>query len=86
MNLPNQGDYMLQHWIVKCIDKNNHGRVLKCIKSTKSFSSSATSGAASLGDSSMFFETSFGNSGSQIIFVSFGRTNIFHNIIFSFFI
>ena len=58
---PNSGGYLLQNWNIECNDKNNNGKVNNFIRSTKSSSPTADSGASSLrpiGDSFMYFETS----------------------------
>ena len=75
---PNNGGYLLQNWIIRCNDKNNNGKIQNFLRSTKTNSPTASSGATVLppiGDSFMFIETSSNNYGDNA-FVSFERTDI----------
>ena len=75
---PNTGGYLLQNWVTKCNDKNNHGKIQNFIKSTKTNSPTVYSGAKSLpliGNSFMHIETSSNNHGNNV-FVSSERTDI----------
>ena len=75
---PNNGGYLLENWNIKCIDKNGNGKLQFLKKKTNS--PTGTSGTTSLppnGDSFIFIETSSGNSGSDSVFVSWERTDIF---------
>ena len=68
---------LLQIWVKKRNDKNNKGKILNFIKSTKTNSPNSFSGAMSLppiGDSFMYIETSSKNRGNNV-FVSFERTD-----------
>ena len=83
---PNSGGYLLQNWKINCNDKNNNGKIQSFLKSTKTSSPTAESGATSLtpiGDSFMYIETSSNNHGNNV-FVSFERIDIIQisNIIF----
>ena len=74
---PNNGGYLLQNWNIKCNDRNNNGKISNFIRSTKTNSPSANSGAKSLppiGDSFMYIETSNNNHGDNV-FVSWERTD-----------
>ena len=60
-------------------DKNNSGKIQNFIRSTKTISGTANSGAGSLppiGNSFMYIETSSANQVHERIFVSWERTNI----------
>ena len=75
---PNKSAYLLQNWNKKCNDKNNNGKIQNFIRSSKTNSPTADSGASSLppiGDSFMYIETSSNNNGNNV-FVSFERTDI----------
>ena len=75
---PNTSGYLLQHWIKRCNDKNNNGKIPNFIKSTKTNSPTGCSGAMSLppiDNNFMYIETSSNNHGN-IVFVSFERTDI----------
>ena len=75
---PNNGDYLLQNWVISCNDKNNNGKISNFIKSTKSNSPTGNSGATSLipiEDSFMYIETSSNNHCNNV-FVSWERTDI----------
>ena len=64
--------------MIKCIDKNNAGKIQNFIRSTKSNSPTGDSGATILppiGDSFMYIETSSNNHGDSV-FVSWERTDI----------
>ena len=74
---PELGGYLLQNWIIICNDKNNNGKVLNFIRSTKTSTGTAESGVGSLppfSKSSMYIETSSANHGNERIFVSLERT------------
>ena len=76
---PNTGGYLLQKWSIICNDKNNNGKIQNFIKSTKTSSSTAHSGAGSLspiGNAFMYIESSGANHGYDHIFCSFERTDI----------
>ena len=75
---PKTGGYLLQIWVMKRNDKNNHGKIQNFIESTKTISPSGSSGATILpliGDSFMYIETSSVNHGS-IVFVDKNRNKI----------
>ena len=79
MKSGNTGGDLLPYWKIICNDKNNNGKIQNFIKSTKTNSPTGNSGATSvppIGDAFMFFETSSNNSGSNIVFVSWERTDI----------
>ena len=42
---PNTGGYLLQKWVIKCNDKNNNAKIKNFIRSTKTSSETANSGA-----------------------------------------
>ena len=72
------GGYLLPYRKIVCNDKNNSGKIQKFIKSTKTNSSTADSGATNLhpiGTPFMYIETSSNNHGSNV-FVSLERTDI----------
>ena len=74
---PNTGSYLLQIWDIKCIDKNNNGKIQNFIESTKTNSPTEDSGATALpliGSRFMYIETSSGNHGNNV-FCSFERTD-----------
>ena len=84
---PDQDGYLLQQWFLKCRDKNNSGKVLNFIRSTRSVSPTSGSGATTLppkGDSFVYNETKLANSDKENVFVCFERTDViqFSNIIF----
>ena len=75
---PNKGAFLLQNWNIKCYDKNNNGNINNFIRSTKTNSPTADSGATSLppiGNSFMYIETSSNNNGNNA-FVTFERIDI----------
>ena len=76
---PNSGGYLLQNWVITANDKNNSGKIQNFIRSTKTSSGTANSGAGSLhpiGNSFMYIETSSANQSLERFFVSWERTNI----------
>ena len=76
---PNTGGYLLQHWVIKCNDKNNNSKIQNFIKSTKTNNPTGHSRAESLhpiGNSFMYVETSSNNHGKNVL-VSFERTDNF---------
>ena len=78
MKAGNSGGYLLPRWRIFCNDKNNNGKIVSFIKSTKTNSPTADSGATSLppiGDGFMYIETSSDNHGNNV-FCSFERTDI----------
>ena len=78
MKAGNTGGYLLPYWKTICNDKNNSGKISNFIKSTKTGSATADSGATSLppiGNAFMFVETSSNNNGNNV-FCSFGRIDI----------
>ena len=78
MRYPNIGSDLLQKWNIKCNNKNNISKVGDFIKSTKTNSPTAHSGATSLppiGSAFMYIETSSNNHGNNV-FVSWERTDI----------
>ena len=79
IKFPNKGTFLLQNWNIKCNDKyNNNGNINNFIRSTKTNTLTADSGATTLppiGNSFMYIETSSNNHGNNV-FVSFGRTDI----------
>ena len=75
---PNNGGYLLQIWNTKCNDKNNNGKIQNFIRSTKTSSPTADSGAINIppiGDSFMYIETTSNIHGYNF-YVSFERTDI----------
>ena len=75
---PNNGGYLLASWKIKCNDTNNNGKIQNFIRSTKTNSPTADSGATSLppiGDSFMYIKTTSNNHGENV-FVSIERTDI----------
>ena len=78
MIAPNAGSYLLQNWKIICRDRNNNGKLNNFIKSTKTTSPTADSGATSLppiGLAFMFIETTSNNHGDNV-YVSFERSDI----------
>ena len=78
LKYPNSGSDLLQNWVIKCNDRIINGKIQNFIKSTKTNSPTGYSGAESLpliGNSFMYIETS-SNNHSNIVFISFGRTDI----------
>ena len=76
----NTGGYLLAYWKIVCNDENNSGKIQIFIKSTKTNSPTAHSGATSLspiGSAFMYIETNSNNHGSNV-FVSWERTEIIH--------
>ena len=76
---PNIGADPLQNWTIKCNDKNNNGKIQNFVKSTKTNSPTGHAGATVLppiGNSFMYIESSGANSGSNIIYCSWERTDI----------
>ena len=77
---PNTGRYLLQKWNIKCSDKNNNGKLQNFVKFTRTNCPTGNSGATSLppiGNAFMFIEISSNKSGSNNMFVSWERTEIF---------
>ena len=77
LKYPNSGSDLLQNWVIKCNDRIINGKYQNFIKSTKTNSPTGYSGAESLpfiGNSFMYIETS-SNNHSNIVFISFGRTD-----------
>ena len=75
---PNTGGYLLQNWLVNCNDKNNNSKIQNFIRSTKTTSGTANSGAGSLppiGRAFMYIESSGANHGYDHIFCSWERTD-----------
>ena len=78
MKAGNTGGYLLPNWKISCNDTNNSGKITNFIKSTKTNSPTASSGAANLppvGTAFMYIETSSNNKGNNV-FVSWERTDI----------
>ena len=78
MKAGNTGGYLLQNWNIRCNQKNKNGKISNFIKSTKTNSATADSGATSLppiGSAFMYIETSSNNKGNNA-FVSIERTDI----------
>ena len=76
---PNTVGYLLQNWVIKCLDKNNNSKIQNFIRSSKTTSPTADSGATTIppiGNSFMYIETSGGNYGYDHIFCSFERSDI----------
>ena len=74
----NSGHGDLPKWKIVCNDVNNNGKVTNFVRTSISSSPTSQSGATSLppiGKAFMYIETSGGNH-SNIIFVSFERTDI----------
>ena len=73
MKSGNTGGSFLRYLINICNYKNNNGRIQIFIKSTKTNSPTADSGATSLppiGNSFMYIKTSSGNHGNNVFVVS----------------
>ena len=80
IKFPNIGTELLQNWKIYCNNKNNPSRITDFKRSTKSNSPTSEAGATSpapIGNAFMYIETSGINSGNDIIFVSWERTDIF---------
>ena len=78
LKYPNSGSYLLPLWRIVCNDRNKNGKQNNCVKSSKSSSLTADSGATTLlpiGNSFMYIETSGNNSGANV-FVTLQRTDI----------
>ena len=78
MKAGNTAANLLQNWNKIANDRNNNGNIHNFVKSTKSLSPTALSGATSLppiGDSFMYIDTSSNNHGNNV-FVSFERVDI----------
>ena len=78
IKFPNEGKYLLQKWNIIYSDINGNSKLNNILKSTKTTSPTAQSGATSLlpiGKSFMYIEMSSGSHGSNV-FVSFERTDI----------
>ena len=78
INYPNTGRYLLQNWIIKCIDRNNSSKIQNFIKSTKTTSPTTNAGASvipPIGNAFMFIETSQYNFGENV-FCSWERIDI----------
>ena len=78
MKSGNTGANLLQNWNIIVYDRNNNGNIHKFVRSTKTRSPTADSGAAALppvGLAFMYIETSSSNHGNNVI-VSFERTDI----------
>ena len=76
---PNNGNYLLQNWVIECNDLNNNDKILNFQRSTKTNSPTGSGGATGLppiGNAFMFIETSSNNHGNNV-YVSFERTDIF---------
>ena len=64
---------------LKCNDENNKGKIQNFIRSTKTSSGTANSGAGGLspiGESFMYIETSTANHGYERVFVSWEKTDV----------
>ena len=75
---PNSGGYLLQNWNIRCNDKNNNGKISNFIRSSKTGSSTADSGATSIppiGSAFIYIKSSSNNHGDDV-FASFERTDI----------
>ena len=78
MKHPNSGGYLLPYWKNVCNDKNNSGKIQNFIRSRKTKSPTADSGATSLppiGSAFIYIKTSSNNHGSNV-FVRWERTDI----------
>ena len=83
LKYPNSGSYLLPLWRIVCNDRNKNGKQNNFVKSTKTNSPTADSGASSLppiGSAYMYIETS-GNNNNQNnnganVFVTLQRTDI----------
>ena len=82
MIFPNTGNDLLQNWKILCNNRYAEGKPSEFIKSTKTSSLTASSGATNLppiGTAFMYIETSANNhNSSNDVFVSFERTDIIH--------
>ena len=77
----NTGGYVLQNWLIECLDKKDSGKISNFIKTTRTTSPTGDSGATNLppiGDSFMFVETSGNNAGDDKVFCSWARTDLIH--------
>ena len=78
MKHPNNSGYLLSNWRIYCNDRNNNGKLQNFIRSTKSSSPTANSGAIvtpPIGNSFMYIETSSNNFGPNV-FCSWERIDI----------
>ena len=78
MRAPNNGINLLQKWKIECKDRNNNAKINNFVKSTKTESSTADSGATALppiGTSFMYLESSGVNNGAST-FLILTRTDI----------
>ena len=78
MRAPNNGINLLQRWKIECKDRNNNAKINNFVKSTKTESSTADSGATALppiGTSFMYLESSGVNNGVST-FLILTRTDI----------
>ena len=76
---PNTGGYLLQRWLIQCIDKNGTGKIHTFVRSTQSTFPTGNSGASSLrpiGDAFMYIETSSNNISRNVFFCSWERLNL----------
>ena len=81
MKAGNTGGYLLLNWKNICNDRNDSGKIQICLKSTKTNSPTASSGATSLppiGSAFIYIETSSNNNG-KIDYVTLVRINIIQN-------
>ena len=77
----NTGGYVLQHWLIECLDKKDSGKISNFIKTTRTSSPTGDSGSTTLppiGNSFMYIETSSNNNGDDRIFCSWERTDLIH--------
>ena len=64
INHPNGGRYLLQQWNIKCNDKNNNGKIIIFVNSTKTNFPTGDPGSTSIppiGDSFLCIEPSLDN-------------------------
>ena len=78
LKYPNSGSYLLPLWRIVCNDRNKNGKQNNFVKSSKTSSPTADSGATSLppiGGAFMYIESS-GNNDGPYVFVTLQRTDI----------
>ena len=79
MRSPNNGQFLLQKWILKCVNKNYNAKINTFLKSTTLSSTTAESAASNfppIGWSFMYTEASGNIHGANHISVSWERSDI----------
>ena len=76
----NTGGYVLQNWLIECLDSKGSGKISNFKKTTETNSSTSDAGATSvppIGNAFMYIETSSNNNGENV-FCSWERTYLIH--------